>query len=85
LQLEYTEGSPDELHGKMFRQQRMEPAWREPEDFEVKIVGLPAKHEIPHTAADQPGATAGSANQLLNAAQRPRKRGILNAEANRQL
>jgi hypothetical protein len=85
LQLEYAKGLADELHGEMFCEQRMEAARRQPGNFDVQIVRLPAKYEVAYTAADQPHPTAGTANELFNVPQRTRERRILDAKADRHL
>jgi hypothetical protein len=67
----------------VFFEQRMEPARRQPEHFDVQVARLPAKNEVAHAATDQPRPTAGATNQLLNLAQWARERGIFDAVSRR--
>jgi hypothetical protein len=63
----------------------MEPARRQPGNFDVQIVGLPAKYEVADTTADQPHPTAGTANELFNVPQRTSECRVLDTKANRHL
>jgi len=85
LQLEDAKGLADELHGEMFREQRMELTRRQPGNFDVQIVRLPAQYEVAYTTADQPHPTAGMANELFNVPQRSSERRILDTKADRHL
>jgi hypothetical protein len=63
----------------------MELARRQPGDFDVQIVRLPAKYEVAYTAADQPHPAAGTANELFNVPKRSSERRILDTKTDRHL
>jgi hypothetical protein len=68
LQLEHAEGLAHELHSKLSFEQGMEWSGRQPEDFEIQILRLPAHDEVADRSADHPRPSACLANRLLDSA-----------------
>ena len=66
MQPEHAEGLPYKLYGEVCGEQRMEPARRQPGNFEVQLARLLTEQEVAEAATDQPCPAAGGTNELFN-------------------
>ncbi|HET9394500.1 MAG TPA: hypothetical protein VFO36_00480, partial [Nitrospiraceae bacterium] len=85
LQLKDLECFPDELHGEVLRQQRMDLTGWEPNDFDVQIPGLSTEHKVADTTADEPDPSSSTTNDVLNSAKELPEVGIFKTKAGRHL
>lgn len=83
LQFEDLECFPDELHGEVLSQQRMDLTGLEPNDFDIQILRLSTEHKIAYAAADQPGPSASTTNGVCDTAKDLPEVGIFKAKADR--
>ena len=85
MQLEDLKCFPDELHGELFGQQRVDLTGRQPNDFDIQIPRLSTEREITDAAPDQPDPSSPATNGEFNPAQDVPEVGIFKTEMGRHL
>lgn len=85
MQLEDLKRFPDELHGELLGQQRVNLTGRQPNDFDVQISGLSTEREVTDAAPDQPNPSSPATNGVFNPMKDLPEVGIFKTKTGRHL